>query len=252
MPADAGATLSLDQAVRAMIEFSDNAATDYLLARLGRERVLETAGLLDVEAFGAGVAPIVGALLTVADDALGDSVDERISRLRSLTVDQRAGHAWRLAARYAEAPEAALAGLAPALQGLSDWGKQLALAGALPWRGSARDLAAVVEEAVRGKALGPEAAGVMARHLSWPLAEPGLAARFEVARAQGGRDGRRAGARRLRAATQRAVEGRGAGRRPPARGYGRRRVAGGRGTRCLCLQPTSPTRLSRRNTSGKG
>ena len=37
-------TLSLDGVVRAMVEFSDNAATDYLLARLGRDRVRETAG----------------------------------------------------------------------------------------------------------------------------------------------------------------------------------------------------------------
>jgi beta-lactamase class A len=100
-PADAGGTLSLDEVVRAMTEFSDNAATDYLLARLGRERVLETARLLDVEALGAGVSPIVGTLLTLADDGLGRSVDERLRQLSSLPAGERAAHAWRLSRRYA-------------------------------------------------------------------------------------------------------------------------------------------------------
>jgi D-alanyl-D-alanine carboxypeptidase len=194
MPADTGRRLALDQLVRAMIEFSDNAATDFLLTHIGRARVLETAALLDVEALGAGVSPIVGALLSTADDGLGNSVDERIRRLRALPVGERAEHAWRLAAAYAEAPEAALAGLAPTLASLGDWGKQVALADALPWRGSARDLAALVGEARNGKAFGREAAGIMERQLSWPMAEPRIAARFE---ALGLKEGATAGVRAL-------------------------------------------------------
>jgi hypothetical protein len=177
-----------------MIEFSDNAATDLLLARIGRARVLETAALLDVEALGAGVSPVLGALLTAVDDRLGDSVAERIRRLRALPAGERAEHAWRLAARYADAPEAALAGLAPALATLGAWGKQVALADALPWRGSARDLATLVGEATSGKALGRETARIMERQLSWPMADPRIAARFE---ALGLKEGATAGVRAL-------------------------------------------------------
>jgi D-alanyl-D-alanine carboxypeptidase len=194
MPPDTRHTLALDQLVRAMIEFSDNAATYLLLARIGRERVLETAALLDVEALGAGVSPVLGALLTAVDDRLGDSVAERIRRLRALSAGERAEHAWRLAARYADAPEAALAGLAPALATLGAWGKQVALADALPWRGSARDLATLVGEATSGKALGRETARIMERQLSWPMADPRIAARFE---ALGLKEGATAGVRAL-------------------------------------------------------
>jgi D-alanyl-D-alanine carboxypeptidase len=194
MPPDTRHTLALDQLVRAMIEFSDNAATDLLLARIGRARVLETAALLDVEALGAGVSPVLGALLTAVDDRLGDSVAERIRRLRALPAGERAEHAWRLAARYADAPEAALAGLAPALATLGAWGKQVALADALPWRGSARDLATLVGEATSGKALGRETARIMERQLSWPMADPRIAARFE---ALGLKEGATAGVRAL-------------------------------------------------------
>jgi D-alanyl-D-alanine carboxypeptidase len=194
MPPGTRHTLALDQLVRAMIEFSDNAATDLLLARIGRARVLETAALLDVEALGAGVSPVLGALLTAVDDRLGDSVAERIRRLRALPAGERAEHAWRLAARYADAPEAALAGLAPALATLGVWGKQVALADALPWRGSARDLATLVGEATSGKALGRESARIMERQLSWPMADPRIAARFE---ALGLKEGATAGVRAL-------------------------------------------------------
>jgi D-alanyl-D-alanine carboxypeptidase len=194
MPPGTRHTLALDQLVRAMIEFSDNAATDLLLARIGRARVLETAALLDVEALGAGVSPVLGALLTAVHDRLGDSVAERIRRLRALPAGERAEHAWRLAARYADAPEAALAGLAPALATLGAWGKQVALADALPWRGSARDLATLVGEATSGKALGRETARIMERQLSWPMADPRIAARFE---ALGLKEGATAGVRAL-------------------------------------------------------
>jgi D-alanyl-D-alanine carboxypeptidase len=100
MSVPAGGKLSLDQVVRAMVEFSDNAATDYLLDRLGRQRVLETARLLDLDTLETDVSPITGALLTLADDELGASPDERIDQLRSLTVEEQASRAWRLAARY--------------------------------------------------------------------------------------------------------------------------------------------------------
>jgi beta-lactamase class A len=83
-----------------MVGFSDNAATDYLLDRLGRQRVLETARLLDLDTLETDVSPITGALLTLADDELGASPDERIDQLRSLTVEEQASRAWRLAARY--------------------------------------------------------------------------------------------------------------------------------------------------------
>ena len=185
-----GDTLSLDQVVRAMVEFSDNAATDYLLDRLGRRRVLETAALLGLDALGAGVAPITGALLTLTDDELGASVERRIERLSSLAVGERAARAWRLAASYAGAPERSIAGLATALQGLADWNRQLALTDALSWRGSASDLAVLVAEARSGRVLGAGASEVMARHLSWPIADPALASRYEVF---GGKDGEAAG-----------------------------------------------------------
>jgi DNA-binding HxlR family transcriptional regulator len=221
-----------------MIEFGDNAATDLLLDRIGRARVLETAALLDVETLGAGVSPVLGALLTAVHDRLGDSVAERIRRLRALPAGERAEHAWRLAARYADAPEAALAGLAPALATLGAWGKQVALADALPWRGSARDLATLVGEATSGKALGRETARIMERQLSWPMADPTDRGAVRGARPEGGSHGRRTGARRLRATPERAVERPGAGRRPPVRRHGRRRVAGvGGGSVTACSRP---------------
>jgi Beta-lactamase enzyme family len=190
MSVPAGGKLSLDQVVRAMVEFSDNAATDYLLDRLGRQRVLETARLLDLDTLGTGVSPITGALLTLADDELGASPDERIDQLGSLTVEELASRAWRLAARYSHAPERSIAGLASARQELVDWNQALALTDALPWRGSARDLAKLVAEATSARALGGEAAEIMARHLSWPMRDQGIASRFE---ASGAKEGETAG-----------------------------------------------------------
>ena len=168
-------TLSLDDVVRAMIEFSDNAATDYVLARLGREHVLGTARLLGLEALGGTVSPIAGTLLNLADDELGASIAERIRRLRALPAAERAARAWRQAAAFA--PES-LNGLGSALQELADWELQLELSDALPWRSSARDLAALIGRSRDASALGDHASETVSRHLS-ARADGNLADRFD-------------------------------------------------------------------------
>jgi hypothetical protein len=190
MSVRAGDTLSLDQVTRAMIEFSDNAATDYVLERLGRLRVLDAARALDLAALGAGVAPVAGVLLTLADEELGASVGERLRALGALTVEERSTRAWSSAARYAGAPDASLAGLASALREVTGWTEQLALSDAMPFRGSARDMASLIEETRNGTRLGSDAAELAARHLSWPMKDPASSARFG---ALGAKDGETAG-----------------------------------------------------------
>jgi D-alanyl-D-alanine carboxypeptidase len=170
-----GRALVLDDVVWAMIEFSDNAATDYLLALFGREPVRETARLLELDSLGGAVAPIAGTLLTLADEELGASIPERIQLLQALPAEARAAHAWRQAAAFA--PES-LNGLGAALRALADWDLQVELSDALPWRGSARDLAALIDRGRGASALGEEAAETVSRHLC-KQADGDLANRFD-------------------------------------------------------------------------
>jgi hypothetical protein len=126
----------------------------------------------------------------VADEELGASVDARIRRLRVRGATERSTVAWRLARRYADDPEAAMRGLATALGELGDWDRQVALGEALPFRGSARDLATLLER-LRSEALGAAAGRIVDGHLTRPLSDPALAARFETS---GGKDGEVPGA----------------------------------------------------------
>jgi hypothetical protein len=178
--------LTLDELARAMVEFSDNAATDELLDRLGRERVVATLRALDLPALMFSSSPTSGALTAIIDPALGDTIGDRIARFGVLSPEERDARAWAGAARFAADPWAKGAAVRAALAELDGWQQQVALGEVLPWRGSADALADLFERALVEQRLGRVAADVMRRHLSWPMQDPRVAGQAISAAAKDG------------------------------------------------------------------
>ncbi len=188
--ADVDGSVTLDDLAQAMTAFSDNAATDALLDRLGRVAVVETMGVLDLAALATSSAPTAGALMALTDPAFGPSPAERVASYAALDDEGRDARAWTGAARFAADPTASVESVQAALGELTGWQQQIALAQALPWRGSAGEMAELFERAILDERLGRDAAEIMRRHLSWPMQDPTIAERFS---AVGAKDGAAAG-----------------------------------------------------------
>jgi hypothetical protein len=182
----ADGSLTLDELVRAMVEFSDNAATDELLDRLGRDRVAAALGELDLGALVFSSSPTAGALTAIAGPSLGDTIGDRITQFGMLSPGERDARSWAGAATFAENPSAAEAAVHAALAELTSWEQQVALGDVLPWRGSADALADLFERALVEQRLGPVAADVMRRHLSWPMRDRAVVSEVVGAAAKDG------------------------------------------------------------------
>jgi beta-lactamase class A len=157
----AAATVALDALARATIKFSDNAAADYLLVRVGTSAVRRFAqahGMRDQDP----VYPIFG-------EAVAWSTLPPSAWLRS-SPRQRAAVAWALAVATTPAEAAALT--------LPDLATQGRLSDASV-AGTPADWAWLMRRLRTGTGIRPASLAVVRRHLEWPLGDfPDLAARF--------------------------------------------------------------------------
>lgn len=179
-------TITLDEVAAAMTEHSDNAATDYLLARLGSAAVADVMGTLGLDQLGPIAAPTAGALLAVTTGEPATTIDQRLAELSEMDSAERARIAWTAAQDFETDPVGSTAAIHEALATLTTWDQQLALTDALPWWAPPRDLALLVERAVIEERLGHDVAVTVTRHLSWPMEDPTLADRFTLAGAKDG------------------------------------------------------------------
>ena len=169
--------LTLDEVAAAMIEHSDNAATDHLLARLGRGAVEDAMADIGLPHLAAIATPTAGALL-----AASEGIDE----LAAAPVAERADRAWAAAGRFAADPASATRAIQTTVSGLPSWSQQQRLGAALPWWASADDLATLLERVVLQEQLGEQVSEIVLGHLSWTQRAGDLEESHAVAAAKDG------------------------------------------------------------------
>lgn len=152
-------TVPLDTLARFMIETSDNAATDALLFRLGKNAVPETIRALGLTGQG-DIGPIAG---------MFTAWDREGSTYLKLTPTQQRARDWALAEQVRKTP---------ALrdpQTLNErWGRsvpalQRPLQNTTPPLGTAGDYAALFGRVLGGQGFKPAELAIMRRHLGWVM-----------------------------------------------------------------------------------
>ena len=181
--------LRVDDLAAAMMAYSANTATDALLDRLGRTAIVETATSSGCPArcrscpTGRGTGPASRRNAGTDDECSARSARERWMR----TPPNDA--AWDEFEVFAADPDAAAETLA-ALSELTTWDDQLRLTEALPWRARPVDMHQLLVSLLFERRLGTEATSIVEQHLSWPMDDPALAARFtELAAKEGAAPG---------------------------------------------------------------
>jgi D-alanyl-D-alanine carboxypeptidase len=168
---DPRVTVALDRIVRAMVRWSDNAAADLLLERLGDgiiQEVVAEAGMADQEK----PLPILGIFLSWFNHEDGPLTEERVSELLRMADDQYEARVRELTAAYQhEAWRATqIAWLIrqqePPYRLLSTVSNRL-----FP-QGTAGDYARIMAGVITARFSSPEASAIMRRHLEWPLEAP--------------------------------------------------------------------------------
>lgn len=149
---DASDTVSLRDVVWAMMTVSDNAATDYLLHRLGRDAAEALPARLGLDGSDAPL-PISGVFLSWAE-----MVDEPL-----------ADAAWLLADRLRREPEFRTTRQDNPVTSEVSVREQARLSVARFPRGTARDYAALMARVERGNLVSDAASATMREFLEWPM-----------------------------------------------------------------------------------
>ena len=166
---DRSDAVSLRDIVWAMMTFSDNAATDYLLRRLGRERADALPGRLGLAASDAPL-PISGVFLSWAEAAEGPLADAAWARAERLHGDLEFRTAWqqRRVTREVGVREQAR---------LSDMRSP---------KGTARDYAGLMERIQRGDLISAAASATMREFLESPMENEAIRRGFKAYGSKGG------------------------------------------------------------------
>lgn len=172
------ATATLDEMVGAMISVSDNAATDYLIERLGQvkiQAVIEDENLTGQEP----ILPISGSMLVWSGPD-----GEGTPGLAEMSREEYAAEVLQATESYTrdEYPDEWREGRAP-LGSLVD---QREMVSVYETRGTAKDYARIMSEVASGEFISPEASEVMRRHLEWPMETDANKEEFRTLGAKGG------------------------------------------------------------------
>jgi D-alanyl-D-alanine carboxypeptidase len=171
---DRAATATLDTLANMMIKYSDNAATDYLMARVGRKTlrsVIEQGGLTGQDV----PLPILGTFLTWYNHVDGLLTPARVRKIQKLASNARryATQVDRLTAAYGN-PKWRQAAIEFMLAREEfSYGLEAAVAN-VSAGGTVRDYARVMAGVVTGTFLSPEISALMRRHLEIPLPNENL------------------------------------------------------------------------------
>ncbi len=179
-------TVTLDRVVNAMIRFSDNAATDLLLYRIGEESIAATIA-------GAGLThrepplPLSGVFLSWQNHEQATLTEAHLTELLGLPYEEFATQAWMLSDRLRADDEW--------YQAEREW--RIAETRSVPIRlqaraislspsGSVQDYADVMGRVVTNTFLSPEVSAIMRPHLEWPMQFEGNQAEFTALGSKGG------------------------------------------------------------------
>lgn len=174
---DSQKTVSLDALARFMVETSDNAATDALLNRLGKNAVTDTSAALGLRQQG-DIGPIAG---------MFTAWEKEGKKYLLLSPGERRERDWYWAEQVRHMP--ALRQPAPLNRQVSpaELAQAMALANRTPPLGSAGEYASLMASVLTGQGFAPAELAVMRRHLGWPLrANPANRTVFTALYAKGG------------------------------------------------------------------
>jgi D-alanyl-D-alanine carboxypeptidase len=183
---DPSQTVTLEQIAGAMIRFSDNAATDVLLYRIGQEAltaVITESNLTQQEP----PVPLSGAFLLFQNHEHPTLTESRLGELKVLSREAFLAQAQALGDR--------LQGDDVWYQAEREW--RIARAPTIPVRaqadvvaltphGSARDYATIMGQVATNTFISPEVTAIMRRHLEWPMQFEGNQAEFTALGTKGG------------------------------------------------------------------
>ena len=166
---DRNATVTLDALAHVMIHWSDNAATDLLMAKLGRETLkatIDQAGLTGQDV----PLPILGIFLSWTNHEDGLLTPARVRRLLAESPARYTARVDRLTAAYGNAKWRRAEHLfLLANQDVDSFQLEAPLADARFQKGTARDYARIMAGVVTGTFLSPQISAVMRRHLEVDL-----------------------------------------------------------------------------------
>ena len=166
---DASGAVSLRDVVWAMMTVSDNAATDYLLDRLGRERARALPARLGLGGSDAPL-PIGGVFLSWAE-----AVDEPL-----------AAAAWELSDRLRVDPEFRTDRQENPMTSDVSVRDQARLSVARSTKGTARDYAGLMQRIQRGDLVSATASATMREFLEWPMENEPIRREFTSFGTKGG------------------------------------------------------------------
>lgn len=180
-------TVTLDELTWAMIRYSDNAATDYLLAELGSERVeqvFQTAGLTTHDPLDS----FLGLFLLWNNHDTPTLTDERVADLLALDTAVRRQQAQQLADQYLQDEAWRTAEIAWRAQRTPNRiSHEIALATQTSPRASARDYAQLLALVATDNYVSPQVSADVRRFLEWPMVVfPSNAERFQTLGTKGG------------------------------------------------------------------
>ncbi len=162
--------LALREVIQAMIRWSDNAATDYLIHKTGRDNLEELIDQLDHEGLELPF-PINGAYLLWENNEHQDEPEERLETYLEWERDQFMDEAYAMSARMKEDEE-----FRNAEQERLDGGRlnlsltmQRSMATELSPKGSARAYAEIMRDIFLGTFISEEISGIMQEFLEWPM-----------------------------------------------------------------------------------
>ena len=172
-------TVPLDTLARFMIETSDNAATDLILTRLGKDAIPQTIqrlGLSGQEDFG----PLCG-----VGSAWFDSSSN--GQYQSLPLQTRVADSWKRAEEIRNNPALRDPNTIREASKELGLGKQKVLANTTDTHGTVQDYANLMARIMTGKDFSPTELEIMRRHMSWPFrANPSNHDVYENLYAKGG------------------------------------------------------------------
>jgi hypothetical protein len=177
--------LAVDDLAAAMMVYSANTATDELLHRLGRRAVVETVESLGLPELADAAAPPAGVLGLLRDEALGSTTGARLETLARMDTNSTSDAAWHQFEAFVADSDSA-DDILTALSELTTWNDQVRLTNVLPWRARPADMHRLLVRLLIEQRLGPAATSIIERHMSWPMDDSTIAARFTYLAAKEG------------------------------------------------------------------
>ena len=177
---DSSATVSLDDLAHAMIRYSDNAAPDYFVGRLGADRIKRVSGQTEI-------VPHSGFVLSVQNQEVPEPSAETLDPLLAMPSDEylaltRDYQTRYLTTEWGDEARIFMANNPP----IRDFIVEATAANELTTLGTAGDYARMMAGVATGTFISPEVSAIMARFLEWPMEFEGNQAEFDAFGTKGG------------------------------------------------------------------